>query len=141
MTLVAKKSGGDSVLPDNFLELQATLVMLSPIHSKSDYTKALKVAGMLAPRNDLTKSQTDYLGSLVNNVESYEKERFSDNNHNPLDLLQFLLDENQLNGSDLGRILGNRTLGYAILKEQRQLSKSHIVKLAEHFSVSPALFI
>jgi antitoxin component HigA of HigAB toxin-antitoxin module len=37
--------------------------------------------------------------------------------------------------------LGNRALASLILRGQRQLSKSHIRKLADHFKVSPALFL
>lgn len=140
MSLAAPKNH-NPVLPDNFLKLQTGLFMLKPIHTKKDYANAIKVAEMLAPRRDLTKTQTDYLESLVNNIEAYEKERLEISAQTPLEILQFLLDENNLTGSDLGRILGNRTLGYAILKGNRQLSKTHIAKLAEYFSVSTALFL
>ena len=42
-----------------------------------------------------------------------------------------------MTASDLGRLLGNRTLGAAILAGRRNLSKAHIKKLAEHFKVEP----
>jgi HTH-type transcriptional regulator/antitoxin HigA len=141
MTLTITKNKANCDLPDDFLELQEELFMLKPIHNKAEYAKAMKIVEMLAPRKNLTKTQTDYLESLVNNIEDYEKSRFEAKKQDPLELLKFLLEENQLNGSDLGRILGNRTLGYAILKGQRKLSKTHIVELAEYFSVSPALFL
>ena len=43
--------------------------------------------------------------------------------------------------SDLGRLLGQRELGSKLLREERQLSKTIIVKLADHFHVSPAYFL
>jgi HTH-type transcriptional regulator/antitoxin HigA len=141
MTLAITKNKANYDLPDDFLGLQEKLFMLKPIHNKTEYAKAMKIAEMLVSRNDLTKSQSDYLESLVNNIEDYEKSRFETKKQEPIELLKFLLEENNLNGSDLGRILGNRTLGYAILKGQRKLSKTHIVELAEYFSVSPALFL
>jgi antitoxin component HigA of HigAB toxin-antitoxin module len=58
-----------------------------------------------------------------------------------LDLLKFLLEENSMNASDLGRLLGNRQLGSAVLRGNRQLSKTHIRKLCERFRVSADLFL
>lgn len=46
-----------------------------------------------------------------------------------------------MNASDLGKLLGDRSLGSRILNGQRGLSKNHIRILAGHFSVSPALFL
>ena len=59
----------------------------------------------------------------------------------PLDALKTLLSEHGMSASDLGRLLGNRTLGTAILSGRRALSKTHIKKLAEHFKVEPGLFL
>ena len=41
-----------------------------------------------------------------------------------------------MTASDLGRLLGNRQLGSADPRCQRQLSKEHVLKLADHFKVS-----
>jgi antitoxin component HigA of HigAB toxin-antitoxin module len=38
-------------------------------------------------------------------------------------------------------LLGNRQLGAAILRRQRQLSKEHVLKLADHFKVSADLLL
>ena len=59
----------------------------------------------------------------------------------PLDALKALLAEHGMSASDLGRLLGNRTLGTPILSGRRALSKAHIKKLAEHFKVEPGLFL
>ena len=68
------------------------------------------------------------------------EKHFETSKHSPQEILEFLAEENGMSGSDLGRILGSRTLGPALLRGQRSLSKTHIKKLADHFSVSPALF-
>lgn len=139
MTLTVENKNTD--LPDNFLELQSKIFPLKPIHNKRDYTKAMKVAEIIGAKADLTKTQSDYLESLANNIEAYENQHWEVKKQSPLEVLKFLMDENGLNGSDLGRILGTRTLGSAILNGRRQLSKTHISKLADYFSVSPALFL
>lgn len=47
-----------------------------------------------------------------------------------------------MNTADLGRLLGGGTgLASLIVNGKRELSKANIRKLAEHFHVSPALFI
>jgi antitoxin component HigA of HigAB toxin-antitoxin module len=43
--------------------------------------------------------------------------------------------------SDIGRILGSRSLGAAILRGDRQISKENALKLASHFKLNPGLFI
>ena len=42
---------------------------------------------------------------------------------------------------DLGRLLGNRTLGAAILSGKRGLSKLHVKTLAARFKVAPEAFL
>jgi HTH-type transcriptional regulator/antitoxin HigA len=59
----------------------------------------------------------------------------------PISILKHLLDSNEMNASQLGELLGNRSLGSKILRGERELSKTHIRLLAERFKVSPALFL
>jgi HTH-type transcriptional regulator / antitoxin HigA len=59
----------------------------------------------------------------------------------PLDVLRSLLDDHGMTASDLGRLLGNRELGSKLLRGERQLSKQHIIKLADYFKLSPAAFM
>ena len=128
-------------LPDDFLKLQDDLLLLLPIHTKVEYKKALAVAQKLAAREDLTRIQQFYLESLANNIKAYEEKHFPVPKGDPIEILKFLLDENGLNGSDLGRLLNQRQLGSKILNRKRKLSARHIMILAKYFSVSPALFI
>jgi antitoxin component HigA of HigAB toxin-antitoxin module len=58
----------------------------------------------------------------------------------PRAVLKYLLKESGMTQADLGRLLGHRALAPLILTGRRQLSKSHIRKLAKHFQVSPVLF-
>ncbi len=143
MSPMARKKGKFTtrVLPDNFLELQSKLFMLRPIHSKKDYATAIQVASDLASREHLTKMQSDYFESLANNIMAYESKKMNTEKTDSVEILRFLLKENGLTGSDLGNMLGNRALGSKILNRKRELSKANIKKLAERFSVNPALFL
>ena len=127
-------------IPTTFLGLQKRFLVLRPIHKESDYQNAFEVATELSSRADLTSEQADYLEVLTTLIADYEEKHLDISRHDPQELLKFLAAENDMSGSDLGRILGSRTLGPALLRGQRSLSKTHIKKLADHFSVSPALF-
>jgi HTH-type transcriptional regulator/antitoxin HigA len=128
-------------VPTEVLDLQREFFELRPIHNKTDYQKALAVASEIASLAKLTSGQKDYLEILTKIIADYEEKHFETSKHNPREILKFLVEENQMSGSDLGRILGNRTLGPALLRGGRSLSKTHIKKLADYFSVSPALFL
>ena len=128
-------------IPDDSLDLQKRLFGLRPIHNKTDYRKAVKVAAMIASLDNLTSEQSDYLEILTKIIADYEEKHFEMSKHDPQEILKYLVEENKMNSSDLGRILGNRTLGSALLRGERSLSKTHIKKLAVYFSVSPALFL
>ncbi len=115
-------------------------VVGKPIATKAQYEKAIKVAAALASLSALPSPVAQYLEVLTRNLEVYERDRFS-GAHDPVENLAFLLRENGLSASDLGRLLGHRELGSKILKRQRQLTVDHIRKLADRFRVSPATFI
>ena len=59
----------------------------------------------------------------------------------PLRLLHFLMDQRGLRPVDLTPIFGARSIASLVLSGKRELSKAHILKLAQFFHVSPALFL
>jgi antitoxin component HigA of HigAB toxin-antitoxin module len=113
------------------------------IRDDVDLDNVTEIVDRLAVLSHPTKDQADYLETLSTLIAAYENARHQiDVSHlGPLETLKFLLQEHGLSGSDLGRILGQRQLGPAILRGERQLSKTHIVKLAGHFGVSPNVFL
>jgi HTH-type transcriptional regulator/antitoxin HigA len=129
-------------LPKTYAEL-VRLLPPRTIHDDVDLDNVTEVIDRLAVLDHPTKDQADYLDTLSTLVVAYENLHHSlDVSHlGPLETLQFLLKERNLSGSDLGRILGQRQLGSAILRGDRQLSKSNILKLAAYFSLSPDVFL
>jgi len=127
-------------IPESHEELTAE-VPLRPIRSKKAYQRAMKLARRLVVRDDLNKDQEDYLAVLELLVGEYEEAHFAHPDVEPIDLLKFLLEENDMSGSDLGRLLGQRELGSAILRGERQLSKAHIKKVSERFKIDAGFFL
>ena len=113
-----------------------------PIQDEVDLANASEMIDRLAGFS-LNADQEDYLEAISTFVEAYEAERFpiDDADLTPLAALKALLAQHGLTASDLGRLLGNRTLGAAILSGRRSLSKAHVRKLAEHFKVEPGLLL
>jgi HTH-type transcriptional regulator / antitoxin HigA len=126
--------------PAVYAEL-VSLFPLRPLHDEVDYDNALEVAEGLVGSVGLSDDQADYLDVLTDIIQKYEAGRHAVGGRStPLDTLKRMLKEQGLGGSDLGRLLGNRQLGSAILRGERELSKTHIRILADYFKVSTDLF-
>jgi antitoxin component HigA of HigAB toxin-antitoxin module len=91
----------------------------------------------------LSRGQTEYLELLSVLFSDYESKHHAvkTSDLTPVDVLKALMDEHGMIASDLGRLLGERSLGANICNGDRALSKSHIRKLAEHFGIRGDLFL
>jgi HTH-type transcriptional regulator/antitoxin HigA len=117
---------------------------LRPLRSERDYDAAVAVLDTLAvrPEGSLVAGEQDYFDTLTMLVEAYDREHYVYMEHcDPLSMLKYLMQESGMTQADLGRLLDNRALASLILNGHRRLSKSHIRKLADHFKVSPGLFL
>ncbi len=121
------------------------LVRLYPprvIRDEADYDNVQEMIDALTSIAAPTKGQTDYLETLTILFAEYEDDHFAieTDDVSPLEMLKFVMEQSGMTGSDLGRLLGERSLGAKILRADRELSKAHIRKLADHFKVEPGLF-
>jgi HTH-type transcriptional regulator / antitoxin HigA len=131
-----------SSLPKTFEEL-CSMHWPRPIHDDLELDNAQEIVDRLAVLPKLTQGQEDYLQTLSTLIESYEDEHFAIDTRNldPIDTLQYLMQDRGMSPSDLGRLLGERSLGSKILGRQRDLSKAHILKLARHFADDASTFL
>ncbi len=128
-------------LPKTYRALVA-LLPPRPIRDEVELRNTLEVIDRMAGFK-LNADQEDYLEAISTFVEAYEAAQFPAGEFQltALDAVKALLAEHNMTASDLGRLLGNRTLGAAILSGRRALSKAHVKTLAEHFKVEPGLFL
>jgi len=128
-------------IPATYAELVA-LCMPRPLHDEVDYRNALRVLDAMAGF-EMNADQEDYFEAISTFVEKYEVEHHAIEGRqlSPMEFLRALMDEHGMSESDLGRLLGDRSLGHRVLAGQRELSKSHIRTLAEHFAVRPAALL
>ncbi|MEX2172434.1 MAG: hypothetical protein WD851_24145 [Pirellulales bacterium] len=144
MSMIKPRSGEKSRRDDRrFLELVRQFP-LRPIRSKREYDAAAMVMEKLAVRgeDDLDADELDYLDVLTDLVETYDNEHYPrPRDGSPLDRLTALLAEANLSTADLGRLLGNSGLASQIVHGRRQLSKTHIRILSEHFKLDAGYFL
>ena len=132
------------VRPDLYMELVLAFP-LRPIRSESDHRAALDAARgiMLRDERDLSADEADYLDVLSDLIRQYEEAHYlmPKNSDTERDRLVALMDDSGMTASDLGRLLGTRSLGSMLLTGRRGLSKSHIRILANHFKIDPGYFL
>ena len=130
-------------LPGQF---EALVRMMPPQAIMDDihYENTLEMIDRLMTARRLTSGQALYLETLVQLVQAYEAERYAikTSDISGLDSLKHLMEQNNMNGSDLARLLGiHPSMGSKILKGERSLTVDHLRRLSEHFKVSPKLFM
>ena len=128
-------------IPDSYAELVG-LFMPRPLHDEVDYHNALAVLDAMAGF-DMNADQEDYFEAIATFVEKYEAKQHAIENAEltPAELIRSLMDEHDMSESDLGRLLGDRSLGHRVLSGERELSKAHVRILAKHFSLNPAALL
>jgi antitoxin component HigA of HigAB toxin-antitoxin module len=143
-TTTRKRRGFQGPPGDRYAELVAILPP-RPLRDKHEYDCAIKMIGRLVGY-DLNRDQADYLEALTVFVERYEAEhdetQVNTRRVSGLDVLRTLLEEHEMNGTDLSRLLGaSRSLGAMILRGERSLTAHHARLLGKHFHVDPGVFI
>lgn len=117
---------------------------LRPMRDEAQYEAGVEVLKDLALRyEELAPDEVDYFDALSQFVGDYEQQHFRRESARlePIEALRFLMAENGMSVADLGRVLGSASVASMILAGDRELSKAHIRKLAERFSVDASLFL
>ncbi len=115
---------------------------LRPIRTDKEHTKAVSVATDLAVMPHMTPDQDDYLTVLTGLIQDYEHTHWSVSaNFTVPQIIESFIQDHGMTQSDLGRLLGERTMGHKILSGKRQLTVAQVKLLARTFKVSPALFM
>ncbi len=151
MSTATKHRGGDGpAVANDYLNLVRRFP-LRPLRTRGEYLRAGEILRDLLGRADdpgLTPGESDYTDVLVRLVREYDqehssllKERSSRRKPTPIEALRWLMEEHGMNTVDLGKLVGGSGQASLILSSKRELSKANIRMLAEHFKVSPALFL
>lgn len=120
------------------------------IHDENSYQAALRLLERLldAAPDDPDSLEHDLVRILSLAIEQYEltlpKVRALNSRVDamPADIstLRLLMDQHGLTGADFENEIGKRSYVSQILSGDKKLTRQHIEKLAERFSIPPALF-
>jgi HTH-type transcriptional regulator/antitoxin HigA len=117
---------------------------LRPIRTKRELDRAMKIAGHLATYDEgtLPPGEQDYLDALTVFIEDYQRRHPVDlPKVPPLAMLKHLMEERDMNVTDLGRIIGSQPNASLILSGKRAISKRVMQLLGQHFGVAPSAFL
>jgi antitoxin component HigA of HigAB toxin-antitoxin module len=129
-------------LPTEFEEL-VRMHPPRPVHDEIGYETAQEMIDSLTSLPTRSKGQAEYLETLTILFSVYEQEAHAiqTSGLSPLAVLKRLMEAHDMSASDLGRLLGERSLGVKILGSQRELSRAHIRKIAQHFGIGADLLL
>jgi antitoxin component HigA of HigAB toxin-antitoxin module len=138
-TIERRVRGGVS---SNWLDL-ASDFSLRPVSSETAHDKAVKIILSLSSLERMNKAQQDYFDVLTDLVDKYESAHHAIDTSgvSVADTLLALMEANDMTASDLGRLLGERTIGHKVLTGKRRLTVDQIKTLSVRFCVSADLFI
>jgi HTH-type transcriptional regulator/antitoxin HigA len=126
--------------PESYEEL-VRLYLPRKIHDRVAYENAVEVIRWLAVRAE-NNDQIEFLDLVSNFVHEYEVPLRTDPPASPLELLNFLVEENKVTTRELGALLGiDHSAAARILKGQRSITPEHAKKLGEHFAIRPSRFL
>ena len=103
----------------------------------AEYTGALF---KLTAKADPSPEEEEAVELITLLVERYEKEHYPVPEAEPVDVLRYLLERNEMPQRDVAAELGSESTVSLILSGKRQLNRDHIARLSRRFGVSPAVF-
>jgi HTH-type transcriptional regulator/antitoxin HigA len=127
-------------IPKTYAGLMA-MHMLRPLRDQVDAENAAEMIDLLAGHK-LNAEQEDYLDLLSDLYEKWENTQFPVNRARGIELLRLVLAERGEKAGDLAKVLGiDVSLGYRLLRGERQLTASQIRALAESYGLDPAALL
>lgn len=115
------------------------LYPLRVIKTDKDYKMALE--SMKVVFDETEGKLAEYAETLCLLIEDYETKHFLIKNSSGIDMLKFIMEQNDMKQKDMVGILGGKSSVSEIMNRKRPLNLAHMRALAEKFNVSPATFI
>jgi HTH-type transcriptional regulator/antitoxin HigA len=127
-------------IPRTYDELVAVLVPRA-IHDPVEFKNASEIMNAIAGHN-LNKDQEEYLETIAILVDEYDRAHNKQpKKSKPLEVLRLLVEDHDISGRELGKILGNAAAGGFILRGERHITIEQAKKLGARFSVNPSVFL
>jgi HTH-type transcriptional regulator / antitoxin HigA len=125
----------------NINSIKMSALKYSIIKSRQQYDDYCRDLEKILESNDNQADIQDEIELLTILIEKWDSEHSSINAADPVELLHFLMNENDLKAKDLVAILGvSKGLVSDILNYKKGISKDIIRILSKHFKVSQEAF-
>ncbi len=128
---------------DGFLKLVQRFP-LRPLRNAREHEQAIGMTTELMRESPpITQHERDYLGTLALLIRDFEQKHWPRprKKSDPVQMLRHLMEQGDLSVSDIGRVIGSQSAASLVLAGKRELSKSHIRRLADRFKVSAGVFL
>jgi len=113
---------------------------IRPIRNQRDHAQAMRELEKLWGARPGTTAADD-LEVLVTLVDAYEAKHYPIDPPDPVDAIVFRLEQQGMERSDLGEILGSRSRASEVLNRRRPLSIQMIVRLRDALGISADVLI
>jgi HTH-type transcriptional regulator / antitoxin HigA len=110
------------------------------INTEAENDKALAVVEELMHRRDRTPEEDALYQLLIALIEKFEQSHYSPQPTSPQSMLLFLMEQRQLEPSDLINALGSTTTATAIMTGTAPINPQQAKLLGRFFQVDPELF-
>jgi HTH-type transcriptional regulator/antitoxin HigA len=116
--------------------------ILSVPHNEKEYKRLVSLLDNVIDEvgNDESHPLASFMETLGSLIEMYEAQRVPEIEGNPIDSLKTLIEEHDINQSDLPEI-GTQGVVSEVLSGKRKLNIRQVKALSKRFNVSPAVFI
>lgn len=131
-------------MPDDYDTLCRSVWLPRPIRDKVDHVAALAaIEPLWGHEKAMNQDQTDWFELVADLIADYEAR--TEKKSKPLPVTQRLaglLETHGMTAADLGRLLElEPSMGSKIVNGTRQLTTTHIRKLARHFALPAGYFL
>jgi len=113
---------------------------IKPIRNEADHEEALREIERLWGAKEGTP-QGDRLDVLTTLVEAYERDHFPIDAPDPIEAIQFRLEQQGLNHRALVGVIGGRSRVYEVMHRKRTLSLEMIRRLNDHLGIPAEVLI
>jgi HTH-type transcriptional regulator/antitoxin HigA len=101
----------------------------------------LEELDMIEEQRKLDAEERELQALLAHLCTEYEDRTVEPPVSTPLEVVQFLMDQNSLRPVDMVEVFGSRAVASQVLNGKREISKAHARRLSERFRISVAAFI
>jgi len=143
-TLATSPAPSSKTMPDDYGALCRSVWLPRPIRDKADHAAALAaIESLWGHEKGMNQDQADWFEMVANLIADYEAGTEKKSKLLPVTKrLAGLLEAHGMTAADLGRLLElEPSMGSKIVNGTRQLTTTHIRKLARHFALPADYFL